>query len=1025
MKKHFDDKKIADPAFFKEGVLPAHSDHLWYESEASLASGESSLRMSLNGQWKFHYAKNLTQAPAGFETDNCDVSGWDDITVPGHIELQGYDIPRYINVAYPWDGTEDLDPGEIPVRYNPVGSYVTFFTVPQAMRNRPLYVSFGGVESGFALWCNGHYVGYSEDSFSTSEFELTPYLKKGKNRLAVRVFRWTAGSWLEGQDFFRFSGIFRDVTLFALPRVHIYDLKVRTLLDDDYRDAVLEVTLQINGDAGSVSYALSDGAETLLSGEKKAKTKTVLRIPVKEPVLWSAENPYLYNLVLRVRDTRGNMTEAVLQRVGFRRFEMKDGIMCLNGRRIVFCGVNRHEFTSAHGRVPDFEVALQDVITMKQNNINAVRTSHYPVASDLYHLCDAFGLYMIAETNMETHAMWNRIEMGQLAPDDALPGNRAAYRAALLDRANSNYQANKNHPSVLIWSDGNESYGGSMIQAMTDFFRKADPDRLVHYEGITHDPRYPDMSDMYSQMYTPAAEAERFLKKHKDKPLIMCEFAHAMGNSCGAMHKYTDLAMRNKRYQGGFLWDLVDQVIQKKNRYGESFLAYGGDHGERVTDYAFSGNGILDGLRRPYEGKMQEVKYCYRPLDISVTKTKVKITNLHLFRSSGFYDCVVTLERNGERIQTDLLETDVPPGAAKSYALPFAAQTQPGEYAVNVSFYLREDMPYAPKGHEVAYGQYVYRIAYSQKKEAVSAAPFRLVRGTLYTGVTGDGFEVLFSMTRGAIVSYRYHGRELLAQIPRPNFWRAPTQNDAGNLMAYRYGTWKTASLYQTPVLPLDRSNPAQMRRLMKQAQNNITIRETKEYAEIGFVQYLPTTPETKIRVLYRVSGDGCVRVILDMKPDASLPPMPEFGMLFKLDADLSRLDWYGMGPAENYCDRKSGARLGIYTTDVADNLTPYIVPQECGNRTGVRMAKLTGADGRGILFSADEMEFSALPYTPEQLEEAQHPYELPPVHFTVVRCMLSQMGIAGDDGWGARTHPEYLLPTGKALHFEMAFRGI
>ena len=1022
MKKQFDYRNLANPAFFKEHVLPAHSDHLWYESEAAFERGESAMRISLNGNWKFHYAKNLTQVPDGFEQPSVDVSGWDDIRVPAHIEMEGYGAPAYVNIPYPWDGIEDVRPGDIPVQYNPVGTYVTHFTLPKEMTGRPLYIAFDGVESGFALWLNGHYAGYSEDSFTTSEFELTPYLVKGENRLAVQVFKWTSGSFLEDQDFFRFFGIFRDVTLFTVPDAHVYDLKVRTLIDDDYRNAVLDVTLQLTGNAHRISYVLTDAGICCLEGEATAKKHTSLQIPVDAPALWSAETPYLYDLMLRVYDKQNKLQEVILQKVGFRRFEMKDGLMCLNGKRIVFTGVNRHEFASDKGRVPDLSEVLQDVITMKQNNINAVRTCHYPDAAYLYHMCDGFGLYMIAETNMETHAMWDRIEKGLLSPDEALPGDRKNYLKAVLDRANSNYQIYKNHPSILIWSDGNESYGGSTIQAMTEFFRKADPDRLVHYEGTAHDPRYPDMSDMYTQMYTPAAEAEDFVKKHKDKPLILCEYAHAMGNSCGALHKYTELAWREKRYQGGFIWDYVDQVIKTKNRNGETYFAYGGDHGERVTDYDFSGNGIVDGNRVPYAGKMQEVKYCYQPLAVEVTADHMKITNRHLFLSASYYDCVVSLLCNGVEQEKQFMDVQVAPGKTKSFPLPFRKQTAPGEYAVNVSFCLKTTTAYAEKGHEVAYGQYVYR---NPVPAGHTKKPYRVVTGAAYTGVHGDGFDVLFSLQKGALVSYQYHGRELLAAIPRPNFWRAPTQNDIGNQMPYRYGIWKTASLYQASVPPMDRKKPAEMKRIMKQAVKDITMQDTKDGFEIGFVRYLPTDPVSKCHVRYCVTGDGTVHVMLDMKADKTLPPMPEFGMLFKLDADYSRVTWYGMGPAENYCDRNAGARLGIYSNNVKDNLTPYIVPQECGNKTGVRLARLTDDYGRGIAFSADSMDFSALPYTPEQLEEAAHPYELPPVHATVVRCMLSQMGVGGDDGWGARTHDEYLLPAGKPLHFEMAFRGV
>ena len=514
--KQFRYAMVADPAQFRVGAEKAHSDHVAYESAEALQTGISGYRMSLNGVWKFHYANNYASTIRGFEAPSYDCSSWDDIRVPAHIQMEGYGNPVYVNIQYPWDGIEDISPGEIPEKYNPVASYVRTFTLPEHMKGHPLHIVFDGVESGFALWCNGHFVGYAEDSFTPTEFDLTPYLVRGKNKLAVQVFQWTAGSWLEDQDFYRFSGIFRDVWLLSIPDVHLEDLKIRTLLDDDYRDAVLEVTcsMRLVQGGGEVSYAIIRDGRVLMTGEKKAARKTVLRIPVSAPLLWSAETPNLYELRLSFTDGKGRLTEIVSEQVGFRRFEMKDGVMCINGKRIVFHGVNRHEFSRDRGRVPDFEETLSDVRTMKQNNINAVRTSHYPDAADIYRLCDVLGLYMIAENNMETHGIWEKITRGVSPVKSALPGDRREYLPLVLDRVNSCYQLLKNHPSILIWSDGNESFGGKDVLAMSELFRTLDPDRLVHYEGVHWDPRYPDTTDMYSQMYTPAADVKKFVRRH-------------------------------------------------------------------------------------------------------------------------------------------------------------------------------------------------------------------------------------------------------------------------------------------------------------------------------------------------------------------------------------------------------------------------------------------------------------------------------------------------------------------------------
>ncbi len=1025
----FDYKKLSDPEFFKENVLPAHSDHICYPDEAHLMSGENPFRYFLNGLWKFSYARNLTECAKGFELPETDCRGWTDIRVPAHIQMEGYDIPAYVNVQYPWDGHEQIWAGEIPTRFNPVASYVKYFTVPQAMKGMPLFISFQGVESGMALWLNGHYIGYSEDSFTPSEFELTDYVQDGENKLAVQVFKWTSGSWTEDQDFFRFSGIFRDVFLYTHPRVHIKDLKIKTLLDESCTKAELFVTAKGCG-SGKVSVKLSESnlpeyrlTELLEKGNRPtdgavlaqtvfdfADGEGLLALPVSDFKLWSAEEPKLYELLLTVRDEDGNVTEAICEAVGFRRFEMKDHLMCLNGKRIVFKGVNRHEFSSRTGRVPQAEEILTDVTTMKRHNINAIRTSHYPNDSRIYRLCDRMGIYMIDENNMESHGTWDPVARGAGEADLAVPGDHPQWREMMLDRVNSIYQRDKNHAAVLIWSCGNESFGGLNIKQMADKFRELDDSRLVHYEGIYNDRRYNESSDMESQMYPPVERIREFLANDRSKPFICCEYTHAMGNSCGGMHKYTDLTDTEPLYQGGFIWDYVDQSICKKDRYGVEFQAYGGDFGERPTDYNFSGNGIVYGGDRSPSPKMQEVKFNYQNISVQVEKDKALIINKNLFVSTAEFACLVTLARDGHVIERAALATDVAPLSKKEYALPLQTQTLPGEYTVTVSFVLKEDSLWAKAGYEVAFGQGVYRIETKQKAEQ---KPIQLVRGYLNVGVRGEQFEALFSYASGGLVSYRYAGVEMIESIPKPNFWRAPTDNDEGNKMPARYAQWKIASLYLT----------------YKDPETNVWVEplvtEEKDSVTVTYLYHMPTTPSASCAVAYRVYGDGTIETTLSYDPVEELGDMPEFGMMLKLNADYDQLSWYGMGPAETYADRCRGAKLGIYHNEVKDNLARYLVPQECGNKLGVRWAKICDRRGRGLLFEGDEMNFSALPYTPHEMENAMHPYELPQIHYTVIRVSKQQMGIAGDDSWGARPHPEYLIDVSRKLEFTFRFRGI
>ena len=1013
--KTFDYSLVKDPQYFKDGRMDAHSDHTYYRDGEEAQEKETSFRYDLNGIWKFHYARNYGSAIPGFEKADYCCKDWDDIRVPAHIQMEGYDAPQYANVQYPWEGHEDIHPGEIPEHFNPVASYVKYFEVPEEMQGKRLFISFQGAESGIALWLNGQFVGYSEDSFTPSEFELTEYVKEGENKLAAQVFKWTASSWCEDQDFYRFSGIYRDVYLYTVPEVHVYDLQIRAIPDETLSTAALEIGTDTWG-KGTVKITLSKDGETVIEDKKALDGEEIYSWKVEDPVLWSAEDPQLYDLVLEVYNEAGELQEVVPQKVGFRRFEMKDGIMTLNGKRIVFKGVNRHEFSSVSGRHVSEEELRKDLKIMKQNNINAIRTCHYPDASLIYQLCDEYGIYMIDETNLESHGSW---DVAEFTKDYTyvVPHDKPEWRDMMLDRANSMYQRDKNHAAILIWSCGNESFGGKDIFEMSQFFHKADPTRLVHYEGLCHDRRYNDTSDMESQMYPSVEAIKEFLAKDSSKPFICCEYTHAMGNSCGAMHKYTDLTDTEPKYQGGFIWDYIDQSIYKKDRYGKEFQAYGGDFGERPTDYNFSGNGIAYGGNRDASPKMQEVKFNYQNITAEVSADSVKVINKNLFVSTDIFDCKVTVAKNGKVIHKASLATAVAPLSEETYVLPLAKEEKPGEYTVTVSFHLKEDKAWAEAGHEVAFGQYVYQV---EEPKKTCPEGVKVIRSTHNIGVRGAHFEVLFSVLNGGLVSYKYAGKEMIEAIPKPNFWRAPTDNDCGNLMGMRYGQWKLASMYLSH---------KDFRKGPYGPSNMPEVEVNEKSVKVAYTYIMPTTPTSECKLSYEVFGDGRVKTTLTYDPVKELGDMPEFGVIFKFNADYDRVEWYGLGEAETYADRKKGAKLGIYANKVADNIARYMVPQECGAKEEVRWAKVTDRKGRGMLFEMDEnngpMMFSALPYTPHEMENAMHPYELPEVHYTVVRVAKDQMGIGGDDSWGARTHEEYLLKTDKKMEFSFVFKGL
>ena len=1013
--KTFDYSLVKDPQYFKDRRMDAHSDHTYYRDGEEAQEKATSFRYDLNGIWKFHYARNYGSAIPGFEKADYCCKDWDDIRVPAHIQMEGYDAPQYANVQYPWEGHEDIHPGEIPEHFNPVASYVKYFEVPEEMQGKRLFISFQGAESGIALWLNGQFVGYSEDSFTPSEFELTEYVKEGENKLAAQVFKWTASSWCEDQDFYRFSGIYRDVYLYTVPEVHVYDLQIRAIPDETLSTAALEIGTDTWG-KGTVKITLSKDGETVIEDKKALDGEEIYSWKVEDPVLWSAEDPQLYDLVLEVYNEAGELQEVVPQKVGFRRFEMKDGIMTLNGKRIVFKGVNRHEFSSVSGRHVSEEELRKDLKTMKQNNINAIRTCHYPDASLIYQLCDEYGIYMIDETNLESHGSW---DVAEFTKDYTyvVPHDKPEWRDMMLDRANSMYQRDKNHAAILIWSCGNESFGGKDIFEMSQFFHKEDPTRLVHYEGLCHDRRYNDTSDMESQMYPSVEAIKEFLAKDSSKPFICCEYTHAMGNSCGAMHKYTDLTDTEPKYQGGFIWDYIDQSIYKKDRYGKEFQAYGGDFGERPTDYNFSGNGIAYGGNRDASPKMQEVKFNYQNITAEVSADSVKVINKNLFVSTDIFDCKVTVAKNGKVIHKASLATAVAPLSEETYVLPLAKEEKPGEYTVTVSFHLKEDKAWAEAGHEVAFGQYVYQV---EEPKKTCPEGVKVIRSTHNIGVRGAHFEVLFSVLNGGLVSYKYAGKEMIEAIPKPNFWRAPTDNDCGNLMGMRYGQWKLASMYLSH---------KDFRQGAYGPANMPEVEVNEKTVKVTYTYLMPTTPLSECRLSYEVFGDGRVKTTLAYDPVKELGDMPEFGVIFKFNADYDRVEWYGLGEAETYSDRKKGAKLGIYSNRVADNIAKYMVPQECGAKEEVRWAKVIDRKGRGMLFEMDEnngpMMFSALPYTPHEMENAMHPYELPEIHYTVVRVAKGQMGIGGDDSWGARTHEEYLLKTDKKMEFSFVLKGL
>ena len=981
---------LSDPEVFAVNRKAPHSDHAYYQTIAEAESeGPMPLRQSLNGTWLFSYAENPSMRIKDFYKADFDCSGFDHIQVPGHIQTQGYDTMMYINTQYPWDGTEYLRPPQVSEVYNPVGSYVRYFEVEEPLKGKPISISFKGVEVAFYVWVNGKFVGYSEDTFTPSEFDLSGYLVEGKNKLAVEVYKRSSASWIEDQDFWRFSGIFREVYLYAVPETHVEDLLVRSTLDETYENGLLTVNVKLTGKiAGTVEAVLENmDGETVMALIQPAGEEVTFTQTLTDVAPWSAEAPNLYRLYIHVVDEHDQVVESVPVDVGFRTFEMKNGIMHLNGKRILFRGVNRHEFNCKRGRAITEEDMLWDIRFMKQHNLNAVRTCHYPDQSLWYKLCDRYGIYLIDETNMESHGSWQKL--GACEPSWTVPGSRPEWKACVLDRANSMYQRDKNHPSILIWSLGNESYAGTCHAAMTEFFHNVDDTRLVHYEGCFWNPEFAHVSDMESRMYAKPADISAYLDTKPAKPYISCEFLHCMGNSGGNLNLYMELEEKYDQYQGGFIWDYIDQAVTHVNEQGEEYLSYGGDHDERATDYEFCTNGLVYS-DRTISPKAQEVKYWFSNVKLYPDEKGVTIKNENLFISTAGYDFICRVLKDGEPVFESVpMKLDVPAGQSRYFDLPFPKAEEAGEYICEVSMVLAEDTDWADQGYEINFGQYVHKIE-AEKKPCTK--PLEIIRGDVNLGVKGDGFHIHFSASEGGLSSLRYDGVEYITRAPRTTYWRALTDNDRGCKHGFDRGQWMTAGLYQKMVD-------------MKVTQDEHSVTVTMEYV-------LPTIPAATQTVSYTVTGDGAIRVEADYHAVPGLPSLPAFGMNFKLKERYHNFSFYGCGPDENYLDRCAGARLGIFSGTAQDNLSAYMVPGECGNRMGTRWLTVTDDNGVGLKFSAEETPFesSVLPYSCYELENAMHVYELPKPHYTWVRIMGCQMGIGGDDSWGAPVQRQYWL---------------
>jgi beta-galactosidase len=983
-----------------------HCTLMVYPDKSSAIKGErylSPFYHSLNGRWRFHWVDKPVERPMGFFETDFDDSHWDLVEVPCNWQLQGYGIPIYLNQPYPFK----KDPPYIQHNYNPVGSYRTVFVVPEKWGDREVFLHFDGVESAFYCWINGEEVGYSQGSRTPAEFNVTSLLKSGENILACEVYRWSDGSYLECQDFWRLSGIFRNVYLWAAPKVHIRDFEVGIELDESYRDAQLGLEVELVNYGAQTAGGVT--LEAILVDPFQDEEHTLARIPdltvateitrtisstLQNPRKWSAEAPHLYPLILALKTRGGEVLEYTGCQVGFREVELKGGQLLINGQAVHFKGVNRHDHDPLKGHYVSRASMVRDIELMKQHNLNAVRTSHYPNDPEWYELCDRYGLYLVDEANIESHGMGYH-------PDVTL-GNNPAWKTAHMDRIQRMVERDKNHPSVVIWSMGNEAGDGVNFVACSDWLHRRDPSRPVHYERAL----LRNHVDIYSPMYMRIEGLKQYASRPQKRPLILCEYAHAMGNSVGNLQDYWDVIEAEPQLQGGFIWDWVDQAIFSKTSDGRPFFAYGGDFGDVFNDANFLCNGLIQPDRKP-NPHLYEVKKVYQNVKVEAVNLEAgrfRVKNKHFFINLNNFNVLWELAEDGRPIQNgEIKPLALEAGGEGELKIPFnkAALRAGSEYHIQIQFTLPKEELWAKKGHIVAWDQFALSTQAESPGISTSASmPSLNVSETQKAfSIIGENFEIKIGKGSGAIEEYRWGSADLIRSPLAPNFWRAPTDNDQGNRMQWRQSVWRMAG----PDRAVENAS------LTREDDTHITIR----------ADFSLPAGTSRLTIKYDIYGNGDIVVTNLLEAGDNLPNLPRYGMQMTIPGEFENISWFGRGPHESYWDRKTGAAVGIYRARVAEQIHPYIRPQECANKTDVRWMALVDQNGAGWLVVGQPLlSASAWPFTQSDLERAEHTFDLRLRDTVTLNLDYKQMGVGGDNSWGARPHEPYTLPAGTSYSY-------
>lgn len=940
----------------------------------------------LNGKWKFFFSKSPLALPESFYSEDFDDSLWDEIEIPSNWEFAGYDKPIYTNTIYPFK----CEPPEPPKEYNPTGIYRKKVNIPSSWFEKEVFLHFEGVRSFFYLWINGKRIGFSKDSCTPAEFRVTEHLKPGENTIVVEVLKWCDASYLEDQDMWWFAGIYRDVYLYTLPKLHIKDVFVRAELDSNYKDAKLFVDVDLRNfqdekvkDLLTLSLINPNGEKQILEKaeiEVDAEKSLCFCFDIKDPLKWSWETPWLYVLCVELKDDKKKIN------FGFRKIEVKDGKLLFNGKLFYIKGVNRHEFDPKRGHAVTAERMIQDIKLMKQHNINTVRTSHYPNQTKWYDLCDYYGLLVIDEANIESHGVgWD--EKITLA-------NKPEWEKAHIDRVQRMVERDKNHVSIIFWSLGNEAGDGKNFEKAAIWIKRRDNSRLVHYAPLGAErPGDGFYLDVVSVMYPSFDKLLEYSSKKQNRPLIMCEYAHAMGNSVGNLKDYWDLIKSNPYLHGGCIWDWVDQGIEKMDENGIKFWAYGGDFQDEPNDGNFCCNGVVLPDRTP-EPELMEVKKIYQYIEIKMLKNNLlQIENNYMFTDLETFKGMWILKKNGFEIAKNEFKLSLPPGKSTLFQLDLPNLEEDEEYFLEIDFITEKEETWAPIGHIVAWQEFQLRKPVFEKRSVKEE--IILDETSRYCLVKTKDMSLSFSKFTGLLEKIIFKGYELLYEPVVPNFWRAPTDNDIGNKMPQRLAIWKDASRFR------------RLHRMIYQKRENKVI--------VSTVYHLPK--DSWFYLTYTVFGNNDILVDYTLYPNQSLPEIPRIGLQFKMNKDFQVVKWYGRGPHETYQDRKESSTFGIYTKTIDEMFHKYVKPQETGNRSDVRWFLITNKKVSLFVSGLPTVDFSTWPFSMEDLENAKHVNDLPKRDFVTVNIDYKQMGLGGDDSWGALPHKEYILPAHPYCH--------